>query len=805
MKKIYLLGLLFVGLLGSCSNEDIVDDSISYPKGNYTIVASMGELDSRAFVSNDEFNICWQKEDKIGVYGIATQNALFELVPLAEGYSGLGTFTGDLEGEDTPAYAYYPYSENGTSAIVLPETYSITKGTANDGIGPMIGKIDVNTKKLHFRHLCGIVKIKINNIPTSAVKFVLKAYDVDGNAKPIAGIASISEANTEGAALALVQESGKSEVSVTFTVPEGDGMKYRTFYIPVPTGKYGKLEATLYDESNTVLYANATGVVDINKGTALNMSDLDTDIWAVVEEGGEYTLTTDLTGDFIISATNVIINLNGHKITNKLGDTFTVNKGSKLTLNGEGTVDNVSDGKACIYNNGTVVLNGGTYTRSKEAANTPSSSGGNSFYNILNHGTMTIQPGVTISSTGAFSSLIDNGYYSYTSENARNGYVNGTNQPNPSLIINGGTFSGGINTIKNDDGANLTIVDGTFSNTTQATVQNNNVAEIRGGVFNPTASASHAVETKAYATDYNKGQTTISGGTFMGELYLYNGESAHTASFNITGGTFSDPFALAYLGDNADVTVKLNTDTELVKSMIVEKGTATIDLNNHALTANSSATVKINNKDEAVVAVAVKDGAKAMVKNGKIGDSSNKLSYGVFAFGKANVTLDNVSFSEMVIYAYNGAGELAATNCTFKGWLSGWHHGGTFTGCTFTIGKAWYPAAICYGSTTFTNCKFLKNDVDADVYDDGGAPDEDGYYRCSYVVAQCNPSNSIGFTSCKFIDENNAETGGITKDNHPFHACGWGNGTTADYNVTVDGAVVTSQCSDKNKTSNGNK
>lgn len=91
------------------------------------------------------------------------------------------------------------------------------------------------------------------------------------------------------------------------------------------------------------------------------------DLLNVAKRGGTYSLTTDLTGDFTVSAASeVIINLNGHKITNKLGDTFTVDNGSKLTINGEGTVDNVNHGKACIYNNGTVVLNGGTYIRSKE-------------------------------------------------------------------------------------------------------------------------------------------------------------------------------------------------------------------------------------------------------------------------------------------------------------------------------------------------------------------------------------------------------------------------------------------------------
>lgn len=49
--------------------------------------------------------------------------------------------------------------------------------------------------------------------------------------------------------------------------------------------------------------------------------------------------------------------------------------------------------------------------------------------------------------------------------------------------------------------------------------------------------------------------------------------------------------------------------------MIVEKGAATIDLNNHRLTADASATIKIKeNGDDVVVAVAVKDGAKVMVK-----------------------------------------------------------------------------------------------------------------------------------------------------------------------------------------------
>lgn len=72
-------------------------------------------------------------------------------------------------------------------------------------------------------------------------------------------------------------------------------------------------------------------------------------------------------GDFIIFVMNeVIINLNGYKIINKFGDIFIVNKDSKLIINGNGIVDNVSYGKVCIYNNGIVIFNGGIYIRSKE-------------------------------------------------------------------------------------------------------------------------------------------------------------------------------------------------------------------------------------------------------------------------------------------------------------------------------------------------------------------------------------------------------------------------------------------------------
>ncbi len=132
------------------------------------------------------------------------------------------------------------------------------------------------------------------------------------------------------------------------------------------------------------------------------------DAITAAEAGDTVKLLQNVEEDVTIpKGKTITLALNGKKLTNVSGDTITNN--GNLTIVGEGTVDNVTNGKADIYNNGIATLNGGSYTRSQEAENTPSSSGGNSYYNILNHGVMTINSGVSVTSSGHFSSLIDNG------------------------------------------------------------------------------------------------------------------------------------------------------------------------------------------------------------------------------------------------------------------------------------------------------------------------------------------------------------------------------------------------------------
>ena len=299
---------------------------------------------------------------------------------------------------------------------------------------------------------------------------------------------------------------------------------------------------------------------------------------AIAKGETNITLDENVTENVVIPADKTVtINLNGHKITNyNDGDTITVKNGAKLTITGEGTVDNVTHLKGAIFNEGEVVLNGGTYDRSKEAGKDPKDNGGNSWYTICNHGIMTIDGDVTVNNKGAYSSMIENGYQNYGSTNSRTGYVAGTNAANPTLTINAGTFTGGINSVKNDDGGKLVIAGGTYRNTAQAAVLNWNVAEIRDGDFEVTTNHAVVLNGRNDANMnggevLNKGDLKISGGKFIApegvnSIGKMNG-NANMDDVDVSGGKFSSDVA-EYVR-SADKATLVDSDNDVLSYEII--------------------------------------------------------------------------------------------------------------------------------------------------------------------------------------------------------------------------------------------
>ena len=291
-------------------------------------------------------------------------------------------------------------------------------------------------------------------------------------------------------------------------------------------------------------------------------------------KGETVTLLQDTAEDIVIpEGAELTLNLNGKTLTNHEDHTIT-NKGT-LTITGGGTVDNVTHARAAIQNEpgGNVVLNGGAYTRSKENGQNAEASGGNSYYNIVNHGTMEINSGVSVTQNGQFSSMIENGWY--------NGSQN-TGGKNSVLTINGGTFSGGLNTIKNDDYGELVINDGTFTSMSQAAFLNWNVATVNGGTFDA-AGASNGVILNGYIDGtMDQGKLTINGGTFnAGEKTVITtmGGGTHSGDIEITGGTLNGSIVLTDSSEGARLTI---TQKAKVTGNVTNSGKADVAITDGA-------------------------------------------------------------------------------------------------------------------------------------------------------------------------------------------------------------------------------
>lgn len=422
------------------------------------------------------------------------------------------------------------------------------------------------------------------------------------------------------------------------------------------------------------------------------------------ENGATITLNDNYTEDITIPADKVItLNLNGNKLTNVQSDTITVTKGAKLTIEGAGTVDNVTHGMAAIYNNGTTTLNGGTYTRSLETGDkvTPK----NSYYNILNHGIMTIDKDVTVKQNGNYSSLVANGYYNYsaTEKGDRTAYIESVGQDAPQLTINNGTFSGGINTIKNDDNAILTINNGEFSNVTQAVVQNNNIATVNGGTFN--APNYHVLENRKFNGNYNAGELTVTGGNFTGSIMVTSG-----ATTSITGGTFSsDVAAYAATGYKA---VELNGKTVVV---VDTADTAVAELSGYKFTtvqnaidaATDNDTVKLlsNVREDITITdkvITLDMDGKSLTLPSDCGVSvvgaSSKLT--ITGNGVMNCEKTPIAVSEGTVVIENGTITSAKDYCTYA------KNGGTII---VNDGILTSQYAVLTGNNTTGNMNFIVN------------------------------------------------------------------------------------------------
>lgn len=291
-----------------------------------------------------------------------------------------------------------------------------------------------------------------------------------------------------------------------------------------------------------------------------------------IEKAGTVTLLKNSVEAITIPADKTItLDLNGHKIVNSsapqnntVADNsrkHTITNNGTLTIMdsvGTGVVDNVSHGRAALYNAGTISeIKGGKFTRSVDNSTDETSAKGNSWYVVYNAENATI----TKISAGDFLAI---GHFSSLFSNC--GTIG---------EISGGTFKqDGFIAFKNE-GTITKISGGTFSSRDESCIQNwGTIGEICGGAitagsigiwnfssdkYNSAGKVTNisggeikgttaAIRLNDYDATYlepatpsskNKASATISGGKINGVLQVNT-----NTTLTITGGLFTtDPTA----------------------------------------------------------------------------------------------------------------------------------------------------------------------------------------------------------------------------------------------------------------------
>lgn len=254
-----------------------------------------------------------------------------------------------------------------------------------------------------------------------------------------------------------------------------------------------------------------------------------------VEDGGTIKLSGGLGADEVINADKQFtLDMNNAVIVDNEKTPINVGVNGALTLTGNGSVECNKHGKPAIDNNGNLIIENGSYTRSVDEKN-------NSYYTMVNHGSIVINDGI-FQAPRIVSSMIDNGYYNYNTD-----YKAGEMAEYPELTINGGTFINAFYVIKNDDNGKLYINDGNF----YGTIFNNGYEMIvRGGNFNVT-DGTYNIGMRKLNDVMNSGKLLIEGGTFYsnGEVNFKHNGGGEEPDVVVKGGKFSAVVPEKYIAE----------------------------------------------------------------------------------------------------------------------------------------------------------------------------------------------------------------------------------------------------------------
>ena len=223
-KILLVVAVLFASL--ACTTDATNDLGIAVG-GQTTITVSLEESRTQLGEKADGvYPLYWSEGDQISVNGVAS-------AALNAGGNASATFT--FEGTiNHPYNVVYPASSANEVTFLAQQEY--VAGTFAAGATPMYGYAASADEAIQLYHLAGALRFDVSGAAT------LSSLVVESESGNLAGTYSVDCAT---GALALVEGSASSKVTLSF----GEGLALTTeatpIYVAVPAGEYGVVTVTL--------------------------------------------------------------------------------------------------------------------------------------------------------------------------------------------------------------------------------------------------------------------------------------------------------------------------------------------------------------------------------------------------------------------------------------------------------------------------------------------------------------------------------------------------------------------------------
>lgn len=270
MKKTLLYGVwLALLVFCSCSNEEAWYHNDSAGK-SVLKVRIENSADTRTTIG-DENQVIWEMEDTIGVFVDGKTTSMpFTLVSLED--DGTAVFVGDLPQDAEPFLAYYPYRENASLdgnklSITFPEEYEYTGST----YGPMMA-FPSEDGSCTFRHLAGLLKITVNDMPVGARKLVLAQ---DYWASDLTGRFFVDDITVPDPVLRVGNMFDVPDLVIN--IPDAMTTGKQTFYVPVPVQTYSMVTVLIKDADDKTIWYRPIKDLTVERASLIEMPAVDTE------------------------------------------------------------------------------------------------------------------------------------------------------------------------------------------------------------------------------------------------------------------------------------------------------------------------------------------------------------------------------------------------------------------------------------------------------------------------------------------------------------------------------------------------